>query len=80
MTDQPDWIGLRMAMEGTVNTEVPEIMAIRYGVQGIDHDTIIEELLDQGIEQCPECGSWVESGEIVWDSREDEIIGCEACV
>lgn len=76
---KPDWVGLRMEIEGTVIDEIPETMAEAYGVEHIDLDTIIEEMLDQGIEQCPECGTWVESGEIYWDSYRDEILGCEAC-
>lgn len=75
----PDWSGLRMALEGTVTYDIPEDMATRYGVEDIDPDTIADEMLDQGIEQCPTCETWVESGELVWDETGEEVYGCEAC-
>lgn len=74
----PDWTAVRHYLEGTVENEVPESVAERYGVSAFDHEQVAEQMTDQGIEQCPECGTWVESGEIVHD-KEWEIIGCEAC-
>lgn len=78
MGAQPDWTGLRMWIEGTTVDEVPEDVRARYNIPD-DPDQLVEELLDQGIEQCPGCGTWVESGEVIWDSNYDEIVGCDAC-
>jgi hypothetical protein len=76
----PDWVALRLALEGTVINEVPEDMAEMYGIPAWDHEQVVEAMLDQGIEQCPECGCWVESGEILINVESDEVEGCEACV
>lgn len=75
---EPEWSSFRLAVEGTVLETFPETMLLKYGIPD-DMDLIVENLLDEGIEQCPECGTWVESGEIIWDEYRDEIIGCEAC-
>lgn len=75
---QADWSSFRLAVEGTVLDTFPEDMLAKYGIPD-DEDLIIENLLDEGIEKCPECGSWVESGEIYLDERSSEVLGCEAC-
>ena len=39
-----------------------------------------EACLDNDIQECPSCGTWVEVCEIIMDpDDEEEIIGCEAC-
>lgn len=74
---QPDWPSFRLAVEGTVLDTFPEDMLLKYGIPD-DEDLIIERLLEEGIEKCPECGCWIESGEIIHD-RDWEVIGCQAC-
>jgi len=43
----------------------------------VGEDEVIEILLDEGVERCPECGWWVHSWELVDEDGNETV--CENC-
>lgn len=71
----PDYPALADSLLGTHG--YPETVLERHGALEVDEDEIDEHLLDHGIEKCPQCGWWVESGEVV--DEDGEIVPCGSC-
>lgn len=78
-----NWPGLATYLQGTTAgsvSSIPEDVLASYAAADLDDDDLADGLLEQGIEMCDNCGTWVESGEIVRDDAGDNPIGCDGCV
>lgn len=68
------WDKIYNYLEGTCNSPA---QAVDYFDLKCSPEEVEEKMLDMGIEICPGCGWWVESGELV--DENGEVVFCENC-
>jgi hypothetical protein len=44
-----------------------------------DPEEVECDLESMNLERCPYCDLWFESGELVTDDGNDDVVGCESC-
>lgn len=69
-----EWENVYRYLEGTCNSAH---MAIEYFDLDCTIEDVEEAMLDMNLEQCPMCGWWTESCELVDD--EGDVVGCDQC-
>lgn len=72
-----DWGDIANKVQGTQDSE--GIIIEKYGLENIDSDDLLDKLLDQSIEPCPNCHTWVESHELIPDDSDDPDDNCDNC-